>query len=145
MHDTEIGAGGEDWDVLLSFLPPDWQELARDTGALKPDLAAAYFIRGVEKGELGRHEEAIADWDAAIRLKPDLAYAYYNRGLSKGKLGRYDEAISDWDAAIRLKPGDAEAYAGRGAAKHGLRRYEEAIADYNQASRLETETPKGSE
>ena len=35
MHDTEIGAGGEDWDVLLSFLPPDWQELARDTGALK--------------------------------------------------------------------------------------------------------------
>ncbi len=35
MHDTEIGAAGEDWDVLLSFLPPDWQELARDTGALK--------------------------------------------------------------------------------------------------------------
>ncbi len=35
MHDTEIGAVDEDWDVLLSFLPPDWQELARDTGALK--------------------------------------------------------------------------------------------------------------
>ena len=35
MHDTEIGAAGEDWDVLLSFLPPDWQELAQDTGALK--------------------------------------------------------------------------------------------------------------
>ena len=25
----------EDWDVLLSFLPRDWRELARDTGALK--------------------------------------------------------------------------------------------------------------
>ena len=25
----------EDWDVLLSFFPRDWRELARDTGALK--------------------------------------------------------------------------------------------------------------
>ena len=25
----------EDWDVVLSFLPEDWQELARETGALK--------------------------------------------------------------------------------------------------------------
>ena len=25
----------EDWDVLVSFLPPDWRELARKTGALK--------------------------------------------------------------------------------------------------------------
>ena len=25
----------EDWEVLLSFLPQDWRELARDTGALK--------------------------------------------------------------------------------------------------------------
>ena len=25
----------EDWDVLLSFLPQDWRELAQDTGALK--------------------------------------------------------------------------------------------------------------
>ena len=35
MHDTEAGAVDEDWDVLLSFLPRDWRELARDTGALK--------------------------------------------------------------------------------------------------------------
>lgn len=25
----------EDWDVVMSFLPEDWQELARETGALK--------------------------------------------------------------------------------------------------------------
>ena len=35
MHDTEAGTVDEDWDVLLSFLPRDWRELARDTGALK--------------------------------------------------------------------------------------------------------------
>ena len=35
MHDTEAGTVDEDWDVLLSFLPQDWRELAQDTGALK--------------------------------------------------------------------------------------------------------------
>ena len=35
MHDTEAGPVDEDWDVLLSFLPRDWRELAQDTGALK--------------------------------------------------------------------------------------------------------------
>ena len=35
MHDTETGTVGEDWDVLRSFLPRDWRELAQDTGALK--------------------------------------------------------------------------------------------------------------
>ena len=35
MHDTEAGMVDEDWDVLVSFLPQGWRELARDTGALK--------------------------------------------------------------------------------------------------------------
>ena len=35
MHDTEAGTVDEDWDVLVSFLPQDWRELAHDTGALK--------------------------------------------------------------------------------------------------------------
>ncbi len=35
MHDTETGTVDEDWEVLLSFLPRDWRELAQNTGALK--------------------------------------------------------------------------------------------------------------
>ena len=35
MQDTEAGTVDEDWEVLLSFLPQDWRELAQDTGALK--------------------------------------------------------------------------------------------------------------
>ncbi len=35
MHDMEAGPVDEDWDVLRSFLPGDWRELAQDTGALK--------------------------------------------------------------------------------------------------------------
>ena len=50
--------------------------------------AAAYHNRGNAKGVLGRHEEAIADYDEALRINPQLAAAYYNREAAKIKLQR---------------------------------------------------------
>ena len=99
------------------------------------DVANSYFQRGLAKAELGRYEDAIADWDEVIRLYPD-AYTYDNRGLAKANLGRYEEAIADYDEAIRINPTDAVAYDRRGVAKAELGRYEEAIADYDEAIRI---------
>src|SRR4029077_14495241 len=31
----KLNAADEDWDLLLSFLPPNWRELAQSTSALK--------------------------------------------------------------------------------------------------------------
>ena len=69
-----------------------------------------------------RHDEAIADYDQAIRLKPDYAEAYNNRGNAKRALERHDEAIVDYNEAIRLKPDFAEPYYNRGNAKAMLGR-----------------------
>ena len=35
IHDTVRLRMDEDWEVLRSFLPDDWQEMAKETGALK--------------------------------------------------------------------------------------------------------------
>ena len=83
-----------------------------------------------------RHEEAIADYDEAIRLKPDYAQAYYNRGNAKGRLERHEEAIADYDEAIRLKPDHAQAYYNRGAAKAALDLRDEARKDFEIALEL---------
>ena len=45
------------------------------------------------KAALGRRDDAIADYDEAIRLNPDDALAYYNRGNSK------DTLVADLDDA----------------------------------------------
>ena len=84
----------------------------------------------------GKYEEAIADYDQAIRIKPQDAIAYYNRGTAKGVLRKYEEAIADYNEAIRIDPQDAVVYNNRGTAKGVLRKYEEAIADYNEAIRI---------
>ena len=81
-----------------------------------PDYANAYENRGNAKVNLDQYQEAIADFDEAIRLQPDYAYAYANRGNAKVNLGQYQEAIADFDEAIRLQPDNAYAYADRGLA-----------------------------
>jgi tetratricopeptide (TPR) repeat protein len=83
---------------------------------LEPDntdtLAQAYVNRGFRYDELGRFDEAIADFTAAIELEPDntdiLALAYAVRGFGYDELGRVDEAIADWTVVIGLLPADHE-------------------------------------
>ncbi|MDZ7814749.1 MAG: tetratricopeptide repeat protein [Planctomycetota bacterium] len=99
--------------------------------------SAAYLNRGNAKFELGRHEEAIKDYDEAIRLDPKYAAAYNNRGAANVKLGRHKDALSDYDEAIKLDPKYALAYRNRGNAKFELDRYEEAIKDYDEAIKLD--------
>lgn len=69
---------------------------------LAPQLAEAYYNRGVTYHTKGNLDLAIADYDQAIELDPQLAKAYYNRGVTyhtKGDLGR---AISDLERALEL-------------------------------------------
>ena len=47
----------------------------------------AYVNRGSAYSALGRHAEALADHDAAIRIDPNIALGYYNRGVSYLPLG----------------------------------------------------------
>ena len=84
----------------------------------------------------GKYEEALADYNEAIRIDPQDALAYYNRGTTKGALDRHQEAIHDFDQAIRLKPQEALAYDNRGTAKGTLGQLQEAIDDFDQAISL---------
>ena len=67
-----------------------------------PNLYWAYYNRGNAKTSLGQIEEAIADYDEAIRLNPSFDEAYNNRGLEKIKLNRMDEARQDFETALNL-------------------------------------------
>ena len=75
--------------------------------------AEEHYNTGVGLQEQGLFEEAIADYDEAIRLTPEDADAYNNRGNAHDELGQYERAIEDYDEAIRLIPQDARGYVGR--------------------------------
>ena len=69
-------------------------------GADREEDAAAAIARGNAQQALGRLDEALASFDAAIALAPEQAGAYFNRGNLLDRLKRYDEAIASYEQAI---------------------------------------------
>ena len=45
-------------------------------------------------------DQALADYDMALRYAPDMAKIYYDRGKIHWELGEYGAAVTDyWNAA----------------------------------------------
>lgn len=73
------------------------------------DQPAAYLdSRGLVFYRMKRYEEALADYDAALRISPDQGSSYMGRGLTKIALGKKAEGDADIAAAKEL---DADAVA----------------------------------
>ncbi len=99
-------------------------------------LRIALEERGESHRQMGRHDEALADFNRAIELDPSGAWAIGCRGLVCLALGRYDEALADLARAIELDP-DAAPIGSLGAIYLRMGRYDDALADFNRAIELD--------
>jgi tetratricopeptide (TPR) repeat protein len=61
---------------------------------------------------LGRLDESIGHYDAAVQLAPDDAYAIASRADLLTDLGRYVDANDDYNRAIDIDPQSSHAYCG---------------------------------
>ncbi|MDE6827035.1 MAG: tetratricopeptide repeat protein [Paramuribaculum sp.] len=69
---------------------------------LSPNMAIAYYNKGVMLAELEDFTSAIAAFGKAIELKPDMGEAFYNRGYCYFKLGNAASGSSDLSRAGEL-------------------------------------------
>ncbi len=86
----------------------------------------------------GRLPDAIAEYEAAIRLQPGDADVHNNLGLALSSMpGRLPDAIAQFEEALRLQPDDAAAHANLGIAlARTPGRLPDAIAQFREALRL---------
>jgi tetratricopeptide (TPR) repeat protein len=86
----------------------------------------------------GRLPDAIAQYEAALRIYPDYAQAHANLGLALANSGGpLPEAIAEYEAALRIDPGLAEAHYNLGNALSQMPgRLPDAIAQYEAALRI---------
>ena len=110
-----------------------WQ----DTVAKRPNNARAQNNLGLAFAKLGSLDDAIGQYEQALRIKPDLADAQFNWGLALAQQGRLQEAISHWEQTLRIKPDLAEAQYNWGLALVQQGRLEEAISHWEQALRID--------
>ena len=79
---------------------------------------------------LGRHEEALAGFEAALRLSPRDIAAMANRGHVLQSLGRPAQALEAYDQVLVLRPGLASILHSRSNALQALNRFDDALAGY---------------
>jgi lipoprotein NlpI len=91
---------------------------------------------GVTLEKKGQIDEAIRQYQEAIRLKPDFAESHSNLGAILGMQGQTDEAISQFQEAVRLVPDDATAHYNLGTALGVKGQVDEAISQLQEAIRL---------
>jgi tetratricopeptide (TPR) repeat protein len=106
-----------------------------DTVAKRPENVRAHYTLGTVLFALGRADEAIGEYETALRLKPDSAEAHNDLGNALTRLGRAGEAVPHYEAALRLAPQSADAHNNLGNALRRLGRLDEARMHYEAALR----------
>ena len=75
--------------------------------ALKPDVAAIYYVRGRTYRQMDQLDNAIVDFSRAISLKPDYAEAYNDRGIAYIGKGAKTNYMADFKKGCALKNSNA--------------------------------------
>jgi tetratricopeptide (TPR) repeat protein len=111
----------------------------REDALTEYDLVATLVNRGIIKARLGNLEDAIADYDSALRTNPDEAEAYLNKGFALLHLpDSATQARPMFDSALAKKTRRPElAYYGRAVAHEMTGQVRAAYRDYRQASRID--------
>ena len=84
----------------------------------------------------GRPADAVAHYEAALRLAPGQGAVHFNLGGVLLQLGRAREAVEQYEAALRIGPDAVDLHVGLAAALVRLERMPEAVAQYERATRL---------
>lgn len=69
-----------------------------------PDHDQIYFVRGDCYLQHGRYDDAVGEFDKAIRRNGNSALAYSKRAIALSRLGNAKEAKRDLEECIRLAP-----------------------------------------
>ncbi len=122
-----------------NFVWKDELALWSDTVAKSPDKARPHNMLGVEYRAEGRLDDAIREYQQAIRVDHSMAEAYNNLGDAFQLKGELENAENEYREAIRIEPALAVAHYNLGLACEARGRIEEAEHEYREALRLEPE------
>jgi tetratricopeptide (TPR) repeat protein len=130
----------------------DYMQALRD-GIKARQLAAGphqdypHKLKGQALLMLGKPDNAIKEFNEAIKLNPTDPENYCLRGLATAYKGNYEQALEDCNTGIGKGTGDLRSYllGIRGEVYYHFKRYPEALADFEEYVKKETDAKKISE
>ncbi|MEZ2272641.1 MAG: tetratricopeptide repeat protein [Microcoleus sp.] len=114
-----------------------------------PTTAAEFVERGYKRldPESAEYEEALADFEEALKLNSNLPEALSGKNTAEGLLllneQKYQEALAKFDKAAEIKPDAPYPWVGKGDALRNLQKYPEALTAYEKATQVKPDYPWG--
>jgi tetratricopeptide (TPR) repeat protein len=121
----------------IAFISPRMEVSAADNSPQNPEIQK-HIDKGIQFGNGGDFEKAIAEFKEVLKLDPKNVHAYNNIGVAYFRIGNLDQAIAYYSKAIDLGIADANMYFFRGQ-MYGKYQQEDAkaIKDYTKAIELQ--------
>ncbi len=101
--------------------------------------AEGYYELGTALLQEGRTQEAVEQYQQALRIKPEYSQTYNNLGIALVQLGRVQEGIQRYQQALRLNPNHAGAHYNLALALAQMGQIQEAIGHFEEAVRIKPE------
>ena len=108
---------------------------------LTAGLAVAQDVKtiveqGIENSQAGRYDQALKDFNEALKLKPNDPLLITYRGVVYYAKGQNDLAMKDFDLAIQIDPKCGKAYYQRGMIYENQEKYAQAVPELKKAKSL---------
>jgi superkiller protein 3 len=111
--------------------------LSSSFSSIADPLAREHVETGTDYLDQDQTDEAIAEFEEAIRLAPELAEAHAKLGFAYYMKGQFDKAITELQTALEFDPDDAHAQRNLGTVYGEQGKWEDAIAAYETAIELD--------
>lgn len=101
------------------------------------DFAKWHYDRGGSLLKRGRIDDAIREFDLAVRGSDCYPDAYAALGTALTRKGEFAKAVGAFQTALRMRPDSARIHVALGEALEGQRRIEDAVREYQTAIRCD--------
>lgn len=114
--------------------------LFSDAAIKSPDADLPRYNLGLYLQNMGKWDEAINQYQAALKLNPEYTDARLNLGVALFRKGQLNEAIEQYQAALKLRPEYADAHINLGVALFRKGQIDEATEQYQAALKLQPDS-----
>ena len=137
---AHTGLGAAYWQKYGQTNQPDWASQAasecREAVALDDQQARSRVCLGTAYGELGRHDEAIAEFMRAIDIEPTSPDALRGLAVTYEQVGSVEDSEQAYKQAIAMLPNHWAGYSWLGRFYVSQSRYPEASEMYERVVEL---------
>ena len=113
-------------------------ELAEKAVAADPMDVRARIARGAVRSALHKPADAVADFDAALKIDPKRADVYDLRGSEQFKRGLFAESVADFDRFLEANPDEKPGHWRRGISLYYAGRYDDGRKQFAGYEKVDT-------